>query len=234
VLAGARFIQFQASNGYLLSSFLSPRTNRRTDAYGGDPERRALFLLELIREVRRAVGAEIVLGVRLQVDDCLGDEGLLVEQLARVVPLLEQAGVDIIEASMAVAETFDALFQRTAAMEQRLQTQVAKLKSYARVPVGFAGFIDSLESAERLLSSGVADLAGLARALFADNDLIAKTLAGRREDIHWCLWDGNCFRDKSNPAFDRVYCCVNPKYLRPVLNGAQPIRIPAASGEEVR
>jgi 2,4-dienoyl-CoA reductase-like NADH-dependent reductase (Old Yellow Enzyme family) len=236
VLAGARFIQFQASNGYLLSSFLSPRTNRRTDAYGGDPERRALFLLELIREVRQAVGTEIVLGMRLQVDDCLGDEGLVVEHLATVVPLLEQAGVDIIEASMAVAETFDALFQRTAAMEQRLQTQVKKLKSYAHVPVGFAGFIDSLESAEGLLRGGVADLAGMARALFADNNLIAKTLAGRWDDIHWCLWDGNCFRDKSNPAFDRVYCCVNPKYLRPVLppQTEQPRRIPAISGDEVR
>jgi 2,4-dienoyl-CoA reductase-like NADH-dependent reductase (Old Yellow Enzyme family) len=213
--AGARFIQLQASNGYLLSSFLSPRTNRRTDAYGGDPQRRALFVAETVRAVRNAIPTDVVLGVRLQADDCMGKEGLTADQLAGVIPLLENAGVDIIEASMAVSETFSALFQHTPAMADLLHTQVKKIKSYARIPVGFAGFVDSLETAEKLVASGTADMVGMARALFADNDLIRKTLTGKRDEIHWCLWDGNCFRDKSNPAFDRVYCCVNPKYMRP-------------------
>lgn len=220
--AGARFIQFQSSNGYFLSSFLSPFTNRRADGYGGDPIKRARLLLEIIGETRKAVGKEVSLGVRLQVDDCIGPEGLVAEQLAWVVPLLEQAGVDIIEASMSTAETFHALFERTPETELHLQRQVKKVKGYATVPVGFAGFIDSMETAERLVTEGVADMAGMARALFADNDLIIKSVWGQRQNIHWCQWDGKCFRDKSNPAFNRVYCCVNPKYKRPVLPAQQP------------
>jgi 2,4-dienoyl-CoA reductase-like NADH-dependent reductase (Old Yellow Enzyme family) len=227
--AGARFIQFQASNGYLLSSFLSPHTNRRTDAYGGNPERRALFLVETLRAVRSAVPGNIALGVRLQADDCMGSEGLLAEQLSAVVPLLEQAGVDVIEASMAVADTFHALFDRNPAMAAYLQSQVKKVKSYARIPVGFAGFVDSLETAERLVAEGTADMVGMARALFADNDLIRKTIAGKSDEIHRCLWDGKCFRDKSNPLFDRVYCCVNPKYMRPL-----PVSVSSAGEEHTK
>jgi 2,4-dienoyl-CoA reductase-like NADH-dependent reductase (Old Yellow Enzyme family) len=227
VRAGARFVQFQSSNGYLLSSFLSPRTNLRQDMYGGDPQRRARLLVDIVREVKTVIGREAVLGVRLQVDDCMGPEGLLVEDLKDVIPLLEKAGVDMIEASMSTGETFSSLIDRTPERELHLQQQVRKAKSYATVPMSFAGFVDSLETAERLLATGVADMVGMVRALFADNDLILKTLAGREEDIHRCLWDGNCFRDKSNPAFNRVYCCVNPKYKRPVLSSAQPTRAEA-------
>jgi 2,4-dienoyl-CoA reductase-like NADH-dependent reductase (Old Yellow Enzyme family) len=220
--AGARFVQFQASNGYLLSSFLSPRTNRRQDAYGGNPEKRARLLVEIVEEVRAILGRGVALGVRLGIDDCMGPEGLVAEDLKDVVPLLEDAGVDLLEASIATAETFSALFERTPEMELHFQQQVKKVKGYAKVPVGFAGFIDSVEKGEQLVAGGVADMIGMARALFADNDLILKTLAGREDAVHKCLWDGNCFRDKSNPAFDRVYCCVNPKYKRPVLPSAAP------------
>lgn len=92
---------------------------------------------------------------------------------------------------------------------------VSTIRGFASVPVGFAGLIDGLGDAERIISSGVADFVGMGRALFADNDLIRKTLAGQESTIFRCLWDGQCSKDKFNPKYSRVYCCVNPKYLRP-------------------
>lgn len=218
VKAGARFIQLQASNGYLLSSFLSPFTNKRTDRYGGSPQRRANFVIEVVRAVRAELTSEMALGLRININDCIGEEGQVVENLRDVVPLLEEAGVDFLEASICIADTFPKLFERTPEMEAFLLEQLRIFKQYVSVPMGFAGFVDSLEKAEYYVASGIADTVGMARALFADNDLIIKSLGGKSHEVNRCLWDGKCFKDKSNPAFSRVYCCVNPLYKRPALS----------------
>jgi len=212
---GAQLIQLQASNGYLLSSFLSPNTNRRVDGYGGSKENRGRFLCEIVRDIRKEIGQEAILSVRLGVDDCIGAGGTVVTDFDTVVPLLEDAGVDLLEVSICTAETFKKLTDGEAGMEAHLHECVRQIKEYARVPVGFAGFVDSLQKAERLIEDGTADLVGMARAIFADNDLVNKTLDGREAQINKCLWDGRCFKDKANPRYSRVYCCVNPKYKRP-------------------
>jgi 2,4-dienoyl-CoA reductase-like NADH-dependent reductase (Old Yellow Enzyme family) len=136
--------------------------------------------------------------------------------LQDVIPALEAAGVDMFEASICIADTFSKMGERTQAMLGFEHRQVAKLTSYASVPVGFAGFVASLAEAERLITDRVADMIGMGRALLADNELILKTIEGRQAEINLCLWDGKCFKDKYNPRYQRVYCCVNPKYLRPV------------------
>jgi 2,4-dienoyl-CoA reductase-like NADH-dependent reductase (Old Yellow Enzyme family) len=213
--AGARMVQLQASNGYLLSSFLSPHTNVREDAYGGSPVARARMLVETVRAVRAALGGGAVLSVRLGIDDGLGGKGLVPEDLREVIPLLEEAGVDLFEFSFYIADTFGLLMDRTPESVRALGQKVAQVRGYCRVPVGFAGLVEGLEQAEALIATGTSDLVGMARALFADNDLLLKAVEGRNHEIHRCLWDGKCFKDKSNPRFDRVYCCVNPKYKRP-------------------
>lgn len=215
--SGARLVQLQASNGYLLGSFLSPATNRRTDRYGGNEENRARLLLEVIKAIRLRTDPCFMVTVRLGIDDRLGAEGLRFNDLNETVQALCRSGVTALECSMCVGTTFDQFLVFSPAMDDYLQAGVKAIKSVSSIPVGFAGFVDGLEKAERLLADGVCDLVGMSRALFADNELINKTLEGRSQQINRCLWDGNCFKDKSNPRFDRVYCCVNPKYLRPSL-----------------
>lgn len=217
--AGARFVQLQASNGYLLASFLSPYTNQRDDAYGGSPERRARFVAEVVAAVREAIGPDRALGLRIGINDCIGEHGIKAADFVNVAPMLEAAGVDLFEASISIAESFHQLIERTDERQAFLEQEVAIFKNFAKVPVGFAGFVDSLEKAERYVATGLADTVGMARALFADEGLIQKTLAGRVESVNRCLWDGKCFKDKSNPAYGRVYCCVNPRYKRPELLG---------------
>ena len=75
--------------------------------------------------------------------------------------------------------------------------------------------VGSLAQAETLLGDQVCDLVGMSRALFADNQLVSKSLAGHADRVTACRFDGHCFRDKSNPQLDRVYCCVNEHYKRP-------------------
>jgi 2,4-dienoyl-CoA reductase-like NADH-dependent reductase (Old Yellow Enzyme family) len=212
--AGARLIQLQASNGYLLSSFMSPNSNKRLDGYGGSLLKRARFLVEIVQSVRRAIGEGAVLSVRLGADDGIGDTGTVPSDFEHIVPMLERCGVDMFEISIGTAETaFNT--GRTPEMIEMMASVVRTIKGFASVPVGFAGLIDGLSEAERIISSGAADFVGLGRALFADNDLIHKTLEGQDSTIFHCRWDGRCSKDKFNSDYSRVYCCVNPKYLRP-------------------
>lgn len=215
--SGARLVQLQASNGYLLGSFLSPATNLRTDRYGGSEENRRRLLLEVIQAIKIRTDPRFMVTVRLGIDDRLGDQGLQYTQLGETVQALCQAGVTALECSMCVGSTFDHFLVFSPGMDEYLQAGVRAIKSVSTIPVGFAGFIDGLDKAERLLADGVCDWVGMSRALFADNDLINKILEGRASQVNHCLWDGKCFKDKSNPRLDRVYCCVNPNYLRPAL-----------------
>lgn len=212
--AGARLIQLQASNGYLLSSFMSPYSNKRLDGYGGSLLKRARLLVETVQCVRQAVGGGTTLSVRLGADDGIGEMGTLPTDFEHIVPVLEKCGVDMFEVSIGTAETaFNT--GRTPEMIKKMSDVVRTIKGFASVPVGFAGLIDGLGDAERVISSGAADFVGMGRALFADNDLIRKTLAGKDSAIFRCRWDGQCSKDKFNPKYSRVYCCVNPNYLRP-------------------
>ncbi len=213
--SGSRLVQLQASNGYLLGSFLSPHTNRRTDSYGGSEANRARLLLDVVDAIRQRTDDQLIVTVRLGIDDCLGDEGLHFSRLGETVQALNQAGVAALECSMCVGATFGRFLGYSEEMDRYLQEGVRHIKSQSKVPVGYAGFIDGLDKAESLLARGICDWVGMSRALFADNDLIRKELAGRSSDVFRCRWDGKCFGDKSDPRMDRVYCCVNPKYLRP-------------------
>ncbi|GAU04660.1 hypothetical protein BSLA_02r2439 [Burkholderia stabilis] len=107
------------------------------------------------------------------------------------------------------------MMRPTPETRQLLLSGVRSIRSTVSIPIGFAGFVGSLSEIEALVADGTADLVGMTRALFADNDLILKSVAGQAHLINACRFDGNCFRDKSNPNLDRVYCCVNPNYRRP-------------------
>lgn len=217
--AGAKFIQLQASNGYLLSSFLSKATNHRTDAYGGTPIKRARFVIEIVEAVRAEIGEDIVLGLRLGINDYLGPDGMVPEDIYPALPSLEAAGVDVFEVSFCVAETFGVMAANTPETRAEIAAQVKAFRRNTQRPVGYAGFIGSLADGCRLLVDEISDYIPMARALLADNDLVAKEVSGREADVHRCRWDGLCFQDKYNPSFDRVHCCVNPKYLRPSQPG---------------
>ncbi|AOJ63252.1 hypothetical protein WJ32_12815 [Burkholderia ubonensis] len=214
---GAPVLQIHAANGYLLSSFLSPRTNRRTDRWGGTPVGRARILLEIVRRVRALAADRAAIFVRLQIDDGFGAAGLQVEQLGDVVAALEEAGADAITCATGVAGTFGKfLGDRDHSLAQSRHA-VRFLKQTTRLPIGFAANLDSLATADAIVASGDADFIGFGRAIVADHHFVLKELSGRADEVDRCRWDSYCLRDKKEPLADRVFCCVNPRYLRPQL-----------------
>lgn len=213
--AGAKLIQLQASNGYLISSFLSPRTNHRTDRWGGDALARGQFLLAIVKSIKAAVGSDVVLTVRLGVDDGFSEQGQKPHLLGDVAYALEQAGVASIACSVGVSETFRDFFKNPQRALEMTRLASRHLKQFVSIPVGFTGSVMSVAQAEQIIGSGDADFIGFARAVLADNQLVKKELSGQHEHVNRCLGDALCFRDKKEPQAGRVYCCVNPNYRRP-------------------
>lgn len=215
--AGVKFIQLQASNGYLLHSFISPYTNTRTDIYGGNYHNRIRLLVEIIQGIKSVLGNSIILSATVGINDFLGEDGVTPQDYQHIMPILESSGLDLITVSVSIAETFKNIIYRTKETEEKLHQSIVEIQKYKNnsFPLGFSGFTSSIKSAEHLISSGMADLVGMGRSIFADNNLILKSVDQVENSITRCLWDGNCFKDKSHPFADKVYCCVNSKYKRP-------------------
>lgn len=213
--AGGKAVQIQAANGYLLSSFLSPYTNQRDDEYGGSDMNRARILFEIIREIQLRTKNELEIFVRLGIDDCFDEDmGQKPQLMKLIVQRLEKLGVAGIECSICIGETFNRFLSGyDQAIKNRLFEGARLIKTYAStIPVGCTGLVRTIDDAESLLQHYKLDYIGMARALLADPMLLPKY--NKNVQGHVCRFDGYCFRDKSNPNLDRVYCCVNPDYLR--------------------
>ncbi|OCG21769.1 oxidoreductase [Gilliamella sp. App4-10] len=213
--AGGKAIQIQAANGYLISSFLSPYTNKRVDDYGGTPQKRSLILIKIIKAIQAKTNNNLSIFVRLGIDDCFDNgEGQKPEYLQEVIRDLEQLNIDGIECSMCVGETFHRFLSGYHQdIKDRIFSGASIIKSFTtKIPVGCTGLVSSIADAEELLQRYKIDYIGMSRALFADPRLLPKFFENSK--VNACRFDGFCFQDKSNPKLDQVYCCVNPDYLR--------------------
>jgi mycofactocin system FadH/OYE family oxidoreductase 2 len=180
----------QFGHGYLLSSFLSPRWNRRQDHYGGATANRVRFPLEVLGEVRRIVGRDFPLGVRISGDEHLED-GIDVEEAIRIAAALSASGlIDWIDVSsgndadpLSKGLHYGGLYVPHAAFVPL----AAAVKKAVDVPVVAVGRIILPEVAERVLANGHADLVAMTRALIADPHLPRKAQVGRLADVRQCV-----------------------------------------------
>jgi anthraniloyl-CoA monooxygenase len=167
--AGFDFIELHLAHGYLLSSFLSPLSNRRTDAYGGTLENRMRFPLEVFDAVRAAWPADKPLGVRVSATDWLGDEGMTVDDTIALAKVLEARGCDVIDVSTAgnVPESrpdYGRMYQVPFAEAVKVNT--------SKVAVMTVGAIAGADHANTVLAAGRADLCALARPHLSDPSLV--------------------------------------------------------------
>jgi mycofactocin system FadH/OYE family oxidoreductase 2 len=181
-------IELQCSHSSIVRGFLSPATNRRTDAYGGALENRARLLLEIVTAVRRAIGPGLALGVRLCGDELI-EGGTTIDEAVAVAALVEATGhVDYINTSIGVATA--SLFMIEASMHippgYALFIPSAIRKAVDVPVVGVGRFKDPLQ-AERALAEGHCDLVGVVRGQIADPDFAAKSRAGATEAVRLCL-----------------------------------------------
>jgi len=179
-------IEVHAAHSYLLAQFLSPATNHRDDEYGGDHDGRARLLLETVRAVRRAVGSKVAVGVRLSADDEIRAGTTPADCLETVAALEQHTDVDYLSLAVGVLGGY---VKDSSAPEGVALDRIATVKAATRLPVLASQRIRRPEQAEQALRDGQADLIGLARALIADPDWVAKARRGEPDRIRLCLGD---------------------------------------------
>lgn len=191
--AGFTGVQIHAAHGYLMSQFLSPRTNLRTDEYGGSLENRARALLAAVKAVRAAVGPEFPVAVKLNSAD-FQKGGFAFEDSVQVAQWLEQASVDLIEVSggtyeqpkllgIAGAEAEEAqhVARSTLMREAYFVDFAVAMQEKVNIPLMVIGGFRRRDAMEQAIASGGADLIGLGRPMCVVTDAPAQLLAGLDE-----------------------------------------------------
>ena len=183
--AGFSGVQIHGAHGYLVSQFLSPHHNRRTDAWGGSPEKRRRFLLAVYSEIRRQVGADFPVAIKLNSADFQHGGFTEVESLATMKALVE-AGIDLIEIS---GGTYEAPAMSGAGQEVRKASTIAreayflefaeKARAALKVPLMVTGGFRTAAGMNAALRSGAVDVIGIARLMAIDPDAPAALLHGR-------------------------------------------------------
>ena len=183
-LAGFDGVQVHAAHGYLLSQFLSPQVNKRTDEWGGSLENRAGMLLEVVHAVRAAVSASFAVAVKLNSAD-FQRGGFEAEDARRVIAMLEPLGVDLVELSGGSYESPAMAGRpagaRTLAREAYFLDLAEELAATSPLPLMLTGGITRRETAEQVLAGGI-QVVGLGTALAVTPDLPNRWREGREAD----------------------------------------------------
>jgi len=224
--AGFDGVMIHAGHGWLLHQFLSARTNSRKDEFGGPLENRAKFPLQVIEGVRKAMGRDFLIEVRVSGDE-RAEGGMGIEETAEFCKMI-QGMADIIHVSVGVyrdpilSGEFSSLFA-----PHGLNAGLSEaVKKAVTIPVTVVGGINSPELAERLITEGKCDFVAMARQLTADPDFANKAASGNENDIAPCLRCYKCFpgplEDNIDDLSSLFGCSVNPEafyFDRTVLNG---------------
>lgn len=217
--AGFDGVEIHAAHGYLLSQFLSPLVNRRTDEWGGSLANRARMLLDVVRAVRAAVSASFAAAVKLNSAD-FQRGGFDVDDARQVIAMLEPLGVDLVELSGGSYESLAMSGRpadtRTQAREAYFLDMATDLVATSPVPLMLTGGITRRETAERVFAGGVA-LVGVGTALAATPDLPDRWRQGREADgrLRAVTWPDKLLASAAGMALVR-------HQMRRMARGAEP------------
>ncbi len=190
--AGFDAVELHGAHGYLISQFLSPNTNQRTDKYGGSLERRATFLLEIIRRIREIVGKDFAVTARINADDYVAG-GMTLEECKELARILEKAGINALNITAGIYESMldnsiTSPFGMISMYAPRgqLVALAQQVKKAISIPIITVGAITP-EIGEQVLRDGKADFIAIGRALLADPQLAIKLHTGRSREIRPCI-----------------------------------------------
>ncbi|HET7198107.1 MAG TPA: FAD-dependent oxidoreductase, partial [Burkholderiales bacterium] len=205
--AGYDGVEVMGSEGYLLTQFLAPRTNRRGDAWGGPLSHRARFATQIVRRIRARAGAEFIIVYRLSVLD-LVEDGLSAAEIAEVARGVEAAGATLLSSGIGWHEARIPTIAQ-AVPRGAFAWATRRIRDAVRIPVIASNRINAPEIAEEILARGDADLVSLARAMLADAQFAQKALAGDRAGINVCIACNQACLDHYFTG-EPVSCVVNP------------------------
>lgn len=192
--AGFDAVQIQAAHGYLIWSFLSPLANKRRDKYGADLEGRVRFLTETLKLVRKKVGDDFPILVRMNGSDYV-EGGITLNDAKFYAQRLEENGADVL--CISGAETSRLISGEymipPRAFDRGCNAQLsAEIKKAVNIPISVAGRIDNPDLAEKILQEGKSDLIEMGRALIADPELPKKAAERRSDEIRLCIACNRC------------------------------------------
>ncbi|HJV76255.1 MAG TPA: NADPH-dependent 2,4-dienoyl-CoA reductase [Noviherbaspirillum sp.] len=206
--AGYDGIEIMGSEGYLLNQFLCARTNRRTDQWGGAIENRMRLPVEIVRQVREAVGTDFIIMYRHSLLD-LVEGGNTWDDVVAVAKALEAAGVNIINTGIGWHEARVPTIV-TSVPRAAFRTLAGRLRKEISIPVVASNRINTPDVAEDIIASGDADMVSMARPFLADPDFVNKVAAGRADEINTCIACNQACLDHTF-ANKRASCLVNPR-----------------------
>jgi 2,4-dienoyl-CoA reductase-like NADH-dependent reductase (Old Yellow Enzyme family) len=210
-IAGFDGVQIHGAHGYLLSEFISPKFNRRTDEYGGSIENRARLPLAVLQAIREAVGTDYPVLIKMNCKEFI-DDGLQSEEFVQAGKMLADAGIDAIEVSgglpVSPKTRPSQLGINKEEKEAYFQEEAKALRKETDVPLILVGGNRSFHVAERLVADGVADYISMSRPLIREPHLINRWKAGDLTKAA-CVSDNMCFK----PAIEGggIYCVTEER-----------------------
>ncbi|MFP1683493.1 FAD-dependent oxidoreductase [Alloalcanivorax sp. C16-1] len=206
--AGYDGVEIMGSEGYLINQFTAPRTNRRTDVYGGSAENRRRFPVEIVEETRRRCGPDFIIMYRLSVIDLVPD-GCTREEVLDLARAVEAAGASLINSGIGWHEaripTIVTSVPRAAFVEATRQ-----VREVVSIPVVASNRINDPQVAEDILAGDLADAVSMARPLLADPEFVNKAAEGRADEINTCIACNQACLDHTF-ELKRASCLVNPR-----------------------
>ncbi|MBR9908524.1 MAG: NADPH-dependent 2,4-dienoyl-CoA reductase [Gammaproteobacteria bacterium] len=206
--AGYDGVEVMGSEGYLINQFICPRTNKRTDRWGGSFENRSRFAIEIIKAIREAVGEKFIIVYRLSMLD-LVPEGNTFDEVIELGKAVEKAGVTIINSGIGWHEARVPTIV-TSVPRGAFSWITARVRQELSIPVVAVNRINTPEVAEKILADGEADMVSMARPLLADPYFVEKAAANQADRINTCI---ACNQACLDHVFEnkRASCLVNPQ-----------------------
>jgi len=206
-LAGIDGVEILAAHGYLINEFLSPRTNKRTDKYGGEFENRLRFLTEIILGIHAACGSDFPISVRISADEFV-EGGLQLPDMVKVARYIESLGINVINVSCGTYDS-DYSIQEPYFFQEGWKKHLSKeIKENVKIPVIATNNIKHPRVAEELLEEDVCDFVGIARGHLADPEWGNKAKYGNEKYLRKCIGCLNCV--KIIKTGKTIECAVNP------------------------
>jgi 2,4-dienoyl-CoA reductase-like NADH-dependent reductase (Old Yellow Enzyme family)/thioredoxin reductase len=232
-IADFDMVELHACHGYLMSNFLSPRTNKRTDWYGGSLENRMRFQLEVVEEIKRQVGPDYPVCVRVSGTDYEPD-GTTIEETIELCKRLEKLGVAVIHMS---GGNHHQTIHEVSPMGMSLCHNVwaaEAVKKQVKIPVIASGSITTPDLGEQVLADGKSDFIALGRPLWADPEWPRKTLEGRPEDVRPCIRCNDGCLARGDHQAKTISCSVNVAVCREeefkIIPAEQPKNVAVIGG----
>jgi len=192
--AGFDGVELHVAHGYLLSSFISPYTNRRKDEWGGTLTNRLRIVAEIIQGIKGLLGKEFPLIVKLNASDFL-PEGLNLDESIEIAKILESEGTDALEVSGGMAEAGKGSVWKGLRREEEegyFVDNASKIKAELSIPVFGLGGIRSFSAMEQIIEEGRADLISMSRPFIREPSLISRFRAGEIKKSD-CISCNRCF-----------------------------------------